>query len=877
MATGYLKVTSTTANGVSPVSAAMVNLTQSEDCSTVFDYTFTTNADGLGEVVALDAPERALSLSVTNTEQPYSTYDLYVTADGYEPVTVSGIQIFADVTTLMNVKMVSTSDGVTYDNSINNIVIEPHTLFAKNGGSGQTPLSISSIPRVLSEPVIPTSIVVHLGIPNQNASNVRVSFRDYIKNVASFEVYPSWPEEALLANIYAQMSVALNRVYTEWYISRGFSFQITNSPSYDQKYVHNASVFENVARLVDRVFNSYIRNNGNVEPYFASYCDGEIVSCDGMKQWGSKDLAEDGYSALQILRYYYGNGVAIYENNNIEDVEESYPGTPLKVGSTGEDVKTIQRQLDRIADDFPFFGSLTADGVFGTGTETVVKRFQDQFGLVDDGIVGSATWYSISYIYVSVKKLAQLTSEGEKPTGEPPTGGYDGEILKLGSSGSKVAQLQMYLNYIGQYNTVIPTLTEDGQFGPATEAAVRAYQEYYSLEVDGIVGEMTWNSIEELYENLNIDTLPPEQLGPNVYPGTLIKVGSVGDNVRRVQFWLTIISYNFTDIPSVTADGIFGTATEAAVIDFQNYFGLSISDGIVGKETWDKMFEAYAATDNYLLEPDQRPGTFEGISLRQGSKGQQVKEAQFYLFILSAYYSEIEPIEYDGLFGALTTAAVREFQRLFDLNDDGVIGRLTWNELYEQYTTLRAEDGNVRAYYLAEYPGFDLLEGSDGSWVSLVQYWLNYISLYVDSIVPPTTNGVYDLVTTEAVKDFQRVVGIDVTGVVDAETWAAFIYSYSSLISVYQKAKFESGEYTCPYDYPGYVLTLGSLGPAVLALQQRMDKIASRYGTPFFVPMDSIYGESTFKAVKQFQEQLGIKMTGIVTKDTWDEIFALPV
>ncbi len=876
MATGFLKVNTMTANGIAPISAATVNVTKEENGVIVFDYSFNTNADGIADAVELTAPKRELSLSVENTEMPYAIYDLLVTASGFLPVTVSGLQIFAEETTLMNISMISESDGVNYDNSINNIVVDPHTLYSNSGGSSLAPLSLSSIPRVLSEPIIPTNITVHLGIPNESASNVSIPFKDYIKNVASYEIYPSWPAEALRANIYAQISVALNRVYTEWYRSKGYSFQITNSPSYDQKYAHNAPTFESVTTIVDEVFNNYIRNNGNVEPYFSSYCDGVIVSCDGMKQWGSKDLAEDGYSAIEILKYYYGDGVTIYENNNFQDLKESYPGTPLKVGSTGDDVKTIQRQLDRIAKDFPFFGSLTADGVFGTGTEAVVKKFQKQFAFQDDGVVGPSTWYGISYIYISVKKLAQLTSEGEKPTGEPPTGDLDDEILEVGSSGSKVEEMQCYLSFISQYNQNIPDVVADGIFGPATETAVIAFQNYYDLKADGLVGEQTWAKIKEVYDEFYEDLLPPEQLGPNAYPGTALKVGSTGDNVRRIQFWINIISYNFTDIESVSSDGIFGSGTEAAVIDFQSYFGLT-ADGIVGEVTWNKMFEAYAATDNGLLDPDQRPGEYGGTALRQGSTGQQVKEAQFYLFVLSSYYQEIEPIEYDGLFGSKTTAAVRAFQRLFDLSDDGVIGILTWTALYEQYTTLRADDGNVRAFFLTEYPDFELREGANGEQVSQIQYWLNYIALYINSIVPPDVDADFALDTTEAVKSFQLLVGLTATGIVDESTWEKLQFSYASLVSLYQKAPYESGEYFSPTDYPGYVLTIGSLGPAVLSLQQRMDRIASRYGSPFFVPTDGLFKQSTFDATKQFQEQLGLKMTGVVTKETWDAIFSLPI
>ena len=273
--------------------------------------------------------------------------------------------------------------------------IPPHVLFAGGGGSGPTPEENLNA-RVLTEVVIPKKITVHLGKPSANVSNVTVGFQEYIANVASSEVYPTWPEEALRANILAQISLALNRIWTEWYPSRGYAFNITGSPGYDQAYVAGRTVFAVMERLTAELFNTYVRRSGDQEPYFTEYCDGKLVTCPGMKQWGTVDRANEGKNALQILRYYYGDRVQLVTTNNIASIPSSWPGVTLKRGSTGTSVSILQRQLSRIAKDYPSFGKPEVTGTFDAATEQCVKNFQKQFSLTADGLVGKATWYKVS-------------------------------------------------------------------------------------------------------------------------------------------------------------------------------------------------------------------------------------------------------------------------------------------------------------------------------------------------------------------------------------------------------------------------------------------------------------------------------------------------
>ena len=263
-------------------------------------------------------------------------------------------------------------------------------------------------------PYVPQRITVHLGSPSSNAANVTVNFSDYVKNVASSEIYPTWDESALRANILAITSFALNRVYTEFYRSRGYDFEITNNTAFDQAFVNGRSYFENVSRLVDELFNDYLRRPGFVEPLAAKFCNGTTVTCEGLSQWGSQNLARQGYTYDQILRSYYGD-VEIVTNAPVLGLMSSYPGTPLRNGSTGPNVVTLQVALNRISQNYPAIPKIpTADGIFGSRTQAAVTAFQRIFGLTPDGIVGPATWYEIVRLYTAVTRLSELRSQGQQ-------------------------------------------------------------------------------------------------------------------------------------------------------------------------------------------------------------------------------------------------------------------------------------------------------------------------------------------------------------------------------------------------------------------------------------------------------------------------------
>ena len=461
---------------------------------------------------------------------------------------------------------------------------------------------------MIEYPTIPQRIVVHLGAPMEDAQNVTLNFRDYIKNVASSEIYPTWPTEALRANILAQISVALNRVYTEYYRSRGYDFDITSSTAFDQSFVYQRDIFENVASIVDEIFDSYIRRMGNIEPLFAAFCDGVEVQCEGLSQWGSVELANRGLSALEILQSYYGRDIEIIENAPIENSPSSAPVSPLREGDTGRDVELLQRRLNRISVNFPRIPKIyPADGLFDTSTTDAVTEFQRVFGLAEDGLVGKSTWYSVQSVYNAVKRLYELNSEGLKLADLSTE--YPAE-LSQGSEGEGVLVLQYYLSYIANYVPTVLATGIDGSFGPATKNAVVSFQKTYGLPQTGVVNRATWNKIQEIYYS-QVQNIPYIFSAGEIipYPGRILRRGLEGNDVRVVQEYLAFIADKNSEIPRIRPDGDYGPATEAAVRAFTESYGLPDTSGRVNATVWNAIASVYE--DLYAGETvatDQYPG-----------------------------------------------------------------------------------------------------------------------------------------------------------------------------------------------------------------------------------------------------------------------------
>lgn len=405
-AEGRLQVEVTSSLGRIPVTGAKVEIYSPNQTQTPIKV-LSTNEIGYSETIELEAPPEAYS-QTPEQMQPYAEYDLHIAAEGYEEVWIRGSEILADVTSIQPVQM-NPLEIATNQEEI--VTIGPHTLY----GNYPEKLPEAEVKPVddrgeivLSRVVIPEYIIVHDGLPtDKNAKNYYVPYTDYIKNVVCSEIYASWSEDTIYANVFAILSFTMNRVYTEWYRSKGYDFTITSSTAYDQKWIYGRNIYANVSRIVDSVFNNYISRPGVKQPIFTSYCNGTTATCKGLSQWGSKYLGDQGYRPIEILRYYYGNTIYLNLSDYVSGIPYSWPGRDLKIGSTGTSVRILQEQLNRIAQNYPLIPRLVVDGIYGKATEAAVKVFQSVFYLPVTGIVDYATWYKISQIYVGVTRISE--------------------------------------------------------------------------------------------------------------------------------------------------------------------------------------------------------------------------------------------------------------------------------------------------------------------------------------------------------------------------------------------------------------------------------------------------------------------------------------
>lgn len=502
MAIGYLMMQARTAHDAVPLSGVQVSVLDDEQNRV---YELTTDENGETRSVSLETVDKSYSQNENFTGTPYVTYNVLAQAEGFNALYVSDIPIFDGELAVLPLSLVPMQGGQRNSEQIEISVGSPAVAMeGERNQEGQR--GNIGAPYVLRQVVIPNPITVHLGAPDSAASNVQVSFPDYVKNVASSEIYPTWPEAALRANIYAIITFALNRVYTEWYRSRGYNFDITNSTAYDQYFIYGRPIYESISRIVDQIFNEYVRRQGQNAPYFTSFCNGTTSYCAGLSQWGTVSLANQGYTPIRILRYYYPDDIEIAETNVISGEVTSYPGTLLKTGSTGLDVQTIQTYLNRIRRNYPAIPAITDEaGVFGESTRAAVTKFQSIFNLATDGIVGKSTWYKISSLYTAVTRLAELDSEGNTlGIGTVPPS----SVLRQGSRGQDVITLQYLLDVISEYYPDIPSPDQDGIFGNGTRQAVAAFQQRMGLAADGVVGPATWNSLYRTYQGIG-QNVPP--------------------------------------------------------------------------------------------------------------------------------------------------------------------------------------------------------------------------------------------------------------------------------------------------------------------------------------------------------------------------------
>lgn len=713
MPTGNLIVVLRTARGALPINNGSITVTNQRN-ETVF-YEFLTAADsGISKSALLETPPRDLSLnSAIGTPLPYSLYNVLVRAEGNYRLEIDGVQLFEGSTTHLPIELIPLPEGITDPDSEDVIVIRIPEHILRGGGpsSGEerpTLLRISNeaIPAIIigEDVFIPETVTVHLGAPDESAANVTVPFIDYIKNVASSEIYPTWPTQSLEANITAQVSLALNRIYTEWYRSRGYDFDITSSTAFDQAFVYGRNVFDETSEVVDRIFNQYLVRPNTVSPLFASYCNGTTSTCAGLSQWGTVALAESGQSREEILGFYYGD-IDIAETNDIRTPEESYPGTPLSLGAQGEDVRIIQEQLNRIAINFPQLPLIAVNGSFDNQTRETVSTFQRLFILPINGTVDRATWYRISQIYTSVKRLGELTSEGQRASYNQQL--YPGSPLKLYSRGSEVQEIQFYLQRISRFNNAVTAPVLDGIFGSGTQSAVISFQNAYGLAPTGIIDEADWNRLVSVY-NGTLDNVDEPQGSKNVipYPGFEITLGAQGEYPRYIQQLLNVINNVFVTIPELTEDGIFGANTERAVNTFASLFGLP-SNSRVNGTLWNKINQIYLTVmQNCIFSTDESENArdFSGTPLSIGSSGDNVRYVQMRINRIYQAIPYVGELLVDGLYGSKTKNSVSALQRVFGLTENGVVNESTW--LLINYIYAAIENGCLPTSISASDPTF---------------------------------------------------------------------------------------------------------------------------------------------------------------------------
>ncbi|MCL2107860.1 MAG: peptidoglycan-binding protein [Oscillospiraceae bacterium] len=501
MGVGYLRVQAS-AGGALPISDAEVTIKQRR-ADGVYSYKTHTDLDGKTE----DVPMPGVSVNCTLTpgcKPPiYGFCDVDIAADGFVTMHIDGVEIVETQTAILPVNMFPLASEARPVTDVT-IEIAPVSLEFCEGNCKFPP----PIARASKEVFIPDYITVHLGRPlDTTAQNVRVPFIDYIKNVTSSEIYSTWPLESLKANVHAIVTFALNRIYTEWYPSRGYNFDITNSTSYDQYYRYGGPIYESIAQVVDEYFNVYAHRFGFRNPYFTQYCNGTTSTCPGMSQWGTVTLANRGLNALEILRSYYPRDLQLSVAETVRGITESFPGTPLTLGDESEKVRRMQNDLNRIKINYPLIPAIpNPNGYFGPETQNAVITFQRVFNLPADGVVDRTTWNAISRIFVAVSRLAELDGEGIRYTiGEAPPN----IVLSQGSRGDAVMEMQFILQVVSMFYPSVPPVLIDGVFGSIDRNAVIAFQSTFGLSQTGTVNAATWDKLYAVYRGIRENAAAP--------------------------------------------------------------------------------------------------------------------------------------------------------------------------------------------------------------------------------------------------------------------------------------------------------------------------------------------------------------------------------
>ena len=776
MPTGNIVFVLRTATDALPINNGSITVRNLNN-ETVFYEFLNLASSGVSRTATLETPSLALSLqSEQDKGLPYSLYNVSVRAEGNYRMEIEGVQMFEGQTAQLPIELVPLPEGTSSPDDVEMIVIKiPEHLLRTDGPSSGPPpaesaasyISKGVIPAVAvgSGVYIPETITVHLGAPDAAAQNVTVSFQDYIKNVASSEIYPTWPKQSLEANIIAQISLALNRVYTEWYRSRGYDFDITNSTAFDQAFVYGRNIFEEISETVDEIFNKYIVRPNRIEPLFASYCNGTSSTCAGLSQWGTVALAEGGQTSEEILGFYYGD-INVTQTDDIRTPEESYPGAPLSAGDSGENVRIIQEQLNRIAINFPQLPLIEVNGIYNEQTEKTVREFQRLFLLPINGVTDRATWYRVSQIYTSVKRLSEITSEGQRAAYNQQL--YPGEPIRLYSRGSEVQEIQFYLQRISRFNPVVQSPELDGIFGRSTQNAVISFQNAYRLTPNGIVDENVWNRLVEVY-NGTLDNVDEPQNGTELipYPGTPVTYGARGEYVKYIQQKLNVINNVFLTVPELNEDGIYGAKTAEAVNTFANLFGLT-ANGAVDGAVWNKINRIFSTVQrNCIFSTDQSAGVqdYPSTLLSISSSGESVRYIQSRINGIYNAIPYVGQLAVDGLYGSRTAASVSALQRMFGLTETGTVNESTW--LLANYVYAAVENGCLPSASSATLAAVSA--GAESEPIKTVSV-SELKEIMRQNGINVGSGPMFGLKTRKALALWQSKHGLDPTGLPDRET-----------------------------------------------------------------------------------------------------------
>lgn len=622
-------------------------------------------------------------------------------------------------------------------------------------------------------PYIPESITVHLGSPDSNAENVTVSFSDYVKNVLSSEVYPTWEPAALRANALAIISFALNRIYTEYYRSRGYSFDITSSTAIDQKFINGRNIYENISELVDELFTDYLRKQGFVEPLAAKFCNGVTVTCSGLSQWGSQYLAQDGANSIDILRTYYGEDVEFVTNAPVQNLQESYPGSPVRRGDIGVNVSFLQVALNRISQNYPAIPKVPVDAIFGEATENAVRAFQSIFSLTVDGIVGRATWYTIVMLYTAVLKLGELQSLGQTFYGY--SWEYPEQILP-GEQGAKVTHLQYMLSVVSQFNSAVQEPPVSGVFGDTTTQAVTTFQRAYGLPETGTVDRATWDSIYSQFAGIETTVFGNEALFPFTRPPMAVTEADLQE-----QLIAAAAAFPELDAPKKTGKLDAQTKKKSRGLPASNRKRPDRHTGRAERvrSGGDAVFIAARAV--HALRAVSGDNAQVGYAGQGGAHrmntpanyvGQPIRSLQTMLRTIAHADETLLKIVPDGIYGPNTVQAVREFQRQNALPVTGETDNATWNKLVAVYTVQSPSVLPAAPVTVRWTPNRTLAAGSRNSHLFLIQSMLQALARFYVNAPVLTVTGVHDAPSVAAVKWLQKLAALPQTGEIDQTTWA---------------------------------------------------------------------------------------------------------